>query len=72
MNIEMNAHYWPNTPHLREIKLKVDGEVLYSKFLSCDDIWDLARQLRDLHDNLMDVGNAVHNETVTGRHQLEK
>lgn len=57
MKIEIRSHFWPNTPHLREIKILIDGEVVRSSFMNQDEIWELAKQLRSLDQALMKVGN---------------
>ncbi len=64
MKVEIRAHYWPNTPEFREIKLRVDDNTIYSKFLSVEDIWDLAKQFRGLEHQLMDIGNEMHDANL--------
>jgi len=59
MKIELRCHYWPATPHLREVKVVVDGKVLVSEFLNQSEIWGLAKQCRYLDYALMDVGNSI-------------
>lgn len=64
MKLEIRSHFWPKTPNVREIKILIDGTVAQSTFLNCDEILDIARQLRDLHDELMNIGNALHDEII--------
>lgn len=59
MKIEFKSHYWLATPKLREIKIKIDDEVIISKFLSQDEIWELANQLIYQHAFLTDVANEI-------------
>lgn len=64
MKIEIRSHFWPATPELREIKVLIDGVVMQSTFLDCDKIWDLAKQFRYLDQELMDIGNKLHDEVI--------
>lgn len=59
MKIEVKSHYWPATPELREIKIRIDDNTIYSTFLDQDEIWDLAKQFRYLDQQLMQIGNAM-------------
>ena len=59
MKIEIRSHFWPNTPHLREIKVLIDGDEIRSSFLTQDQIWDLAKQLRYLDQDLMQYANGM-------------
>lgn len=59
MKIEFRSHYWPNTPHLREIKIFIDGEEVRSSFMNQDEIWELAKKLRYTNEELMDVANGI-------------
>ena len=59
LKIELRAHYWPETPHLREIKIFIDGKELVSSFMNQDEIWEFARSLRYVHDELMEVANQI-------------
>ena len=59
MKIDIRSHYWPNTPHLREIKIFFDGVLIQSFFLNQDEIWDLAKQFRELHDRMIELGNSI-------------
>lgn len=45
MKLEIRSHYWPATPHLREIKIVVDDKVLISKFLKEGEILKLKREI---------------------------
>jgi hypothetical protein len=46
MNIEIKIHYWPNTPHLREVKFLLDGEEIRSSFMGKDELWKLREGFR--------------------------
>lgn len=59
MKIEFRAHYWPATPHLREIKIFIDGQNIYSTFLNQGQIADLANELRYIDPELMKIANAI-------------
>ena len=64
MKVEIRSHFWPATPDVREIKIVVDGEVMVSSFMNCDQIWDLAKKFRNFDQVLMDLGNKVHDEMI--------
>ena len=66
MKIEIRSHYWPNTPDLREIKVFIDNTEVNSSFMNEDEIWDLAKQLRYLDQDLMVIGNRLHDERILG------
>lgn len=59
MKIEVRVHYWPKTPELREIKLRVDGEEIYSTFINQNEMWDLAEQFRYIDLQLMEIANKM-------------
>jgi len=59
MKIEIRSHYWPNTPHLREIKVFIDNAEVISSFMTKDEILDLAKQFRYLDEDLMVIGNRI-------------
>jgi hypothetical protein len=64
MKIEIRSHFWPATPDLREIKILIDGEIVQSSFMDCNNIWDLARQFRNFDEYLMTIGNRLHDKLV--------
>lgn len=53
MKIEIRSHYWPNTPHLREIKLFIDKVEVQSSFMTKEEILQLSKELIKIG---MDVG----------------
>jgi hypothetical protein len=57
MKIEMRAHFWPNTPTLREIKILIDGEEIRSSFLNKHGIFDLSQQLKHLARELLKLSD---------------
>lgn len=59
MKIEIRSHYWPATSELREIKLFIDSQLIQSQFLNQDQIWELARKLREIHDELINIANGI-------------
>lgn len=59
MKIEIRSHCWPATPELREIKIFIDETLISSSFLSQNKIWDLAKQLRYLDQDLMNLANSM-------------
>lgn len=59
MKIEITGHYWPNTPELREIKIKINGVIVFSSFMNQDEIWDLGKQLIYIQDDVMKIGNKI-------------
>lgn len=64
MKIEIKSFFWPKTPHLREIKVFIDGKEYVSSFMNEDEVWDLAKQLRYLDQELMEIGNRLHDEVI--------
>lgn len=61
MKIEFRAHYWPNTPNLREIKIVVDDKVICSSFMNADEIHEMAINLSTEADNLFKVEETMEN-----------
>ncbi len=59
MKIEIRAHYWPETPSEREIKIFIDDKLIVSYFMNQNQIWQLAKSLRQTHDGLMEVANKI-------------
>lgn len=59
MKLEIRSHYWPATPHLREIKLYLDGELIRNDFLNKNQIWELAKQLRNFDVELQEEANRM-------------
>ena len=59
MKIEIKSHYWPETPHLREIKIKIDGEVIRSSFMSQDQILDFAKQFSLIEKDLINKASMI-------------
>ena len=63
MKIEIRSHFWPATPHLREIKVFIDGKEYISSFMKQDEIFDLAKQFRQLDHVLTEIAYTVGETT---------
>jgi hypothetical protein len=59
MKFQITSNYRPNTPHLREIKILVDDEIVASSFMTQDDIWKFPRILRIYHNEFMKLANSI-------------
>lgn len=55
MNIEIKCHFWPKTPHLREVKLLVDEKLIISSFLTKKEINNLSEQIIDIYKDLINI-----------------
>lgn len=59
MEFKIRSHFWPRTPNLREIKFLIDNEIFTSFFMNQDEIWKLAQELRECHDQLMKIADQI-------------
>lgn len=59
MNIEIRSHYWPNTPFIREIKVFINSVEIDSTFMTKDEIFQLAKCLRHLDQDLMTIADRI-------------
>jgi len=62
MKVEISAHFLPGTSYLREIKIFFDEKLISSYLLTQDQIWDLAKQLRYLDQDLMSIANKMDDD----------
>ncbi len=52
----MRANYWPNTPHLRELKMYVHGKLELSSFCNLEEINQIINVLIEArHELIMDT-----------------
>ena len=52
IDIDLRIHYWPATPHLREVKLYLEGELMRSTFISVVEMENLQHQFKKWIMNL--------------------
>ena len=50
---EIRVNYWPETPHLREIKISVFGKVEFSMFLNKEEMAHFSKVLSKCSDNVV-------------------
>lgn len=51
---EILIHYWPETPNLREVRIRVYGNTEFSMFLNKDEISHFAKVLFKTAENIVE------------------
>jgi hypothetical protein len=62
MKIELRIHLWPATPHLREVKIIIDGEVVRSAFLGKEGMFELSEKLSEWRGELFCTASQMEDE----------
>jgi len=58
---ELRVHYWPATPHLRELKFFVNSECVLSVFYGADELLKIKNT----------IGDALNQIAITSRPENE-